>query len=151
MALRRTGRSSLSEAGAGLPPQPRARGHDRRTPPGCAFKPTLGLDTDPQRRPRAPLLVHLSCLAVLWTGVTWKAAVLGLALYLARMFGIGAGYHRYFSHRAFSTGRVFQFMLAFLAQTSAQSSVLWWAARHRDHHLHSETEQDTHSALRHGF
>ena len=87
----------------------------------------------------------------LWTGVTWKAAALGVALYLLRMFGIGAGYHRYFSHRAFSTGRVFQFALAFLAQTSAQSSVLWWASRHRHHHLHSDTEEDTHSASRHGF
>ena len=97
------------------------------------------------------LLVHLSCLVVLWTGVTWRAVVLGVALYLVRMFAIGGGYHRYFSHRSFSTGRVFQFMLGFLAQTSAQSSVLWWASRHRHHHLHSDTEEDTHSALRHGF
>lgn len=97
------------------------------------------------------VLIHLSCLAVLWTGVTWKAAALGVALYLVRMFAIGAGYHRYFSHRAFSTGRVFQFVLGFLAQTSAQSSVLWWASRHRHHHLHSDTEDDTHSALRRGF
>ena len=97
------------------------------------------------------VLVHLGCLAALWTGVTPTAVVLGLALYLLRMFGIGAGYHRYFSHRAFSTGRVFQFVLGFLAQTSAQSSVLWWACRHRHHHLHSDTDEDTHSALRHGF
>ena len=97
------------------------------------------------------VLVHLGCLTALWTGVTWKAAALGVALYLLRMFGLGAGYHRYFSHRAFSTGRVFQFALAFLAQTSAQSSVLWWASRHRHHHLHSDTDEDTHSASRHGF
>ena len=97
------------------------------------------------------VLVHLACLATVWTGVTWRAAVLGVALYLLRMFAIGAGYHRYFSHRAFSTGRVFQFVLGFLAQTSAQSSVLWWASRHRHHHLHSDTQEDTHSALRHGF
>ena len=96
-------------------------------------------------------IAHLVCLAALWTGVTWRAVALGVALYFMRMFAIGAGYHRYFSHRAFSTGRVFQFVLAFLAQTSAQSSVLWWASRHRHHHLHSDTEEDTHSALRRGF
>jgi stearoyl-CoA desaturase (delta-9 desaturase) len=46
---------------------------------------------------------------------------------------------------------VFQFFLAFLAQSSAQKSVLWWAAKHRHHHLHSDTEEDVHSPRRHGF
>ena len=72
-------------------------------------------------------------------------------LYLLRMFGVCAGYHRYFSHRAFKTSRVGQFVLACLAQSSAQRGVLWWAAKHRWHHLHSDTEQDVHSPARHGF
>ena len=46
---------------------------------------------------------------------------------------------------------VFQFILAFLAQSSAQKSVLWWAAKHRHHHLHSDTEQDVHSPRHKGF
>ncbi len=96
-------------------------------------------------------LVHLGCLAVVWTGVTWRAAAICVALYWLRMFGIGAGFHRYFSHRAFSTSRGFQFVLAWLAQTTAQNSVLWWAAKHRDHHLYSDTEDDTHSPHRRGF
>src|SRR4029078_6724421 len=57
----------------------------------------------------------------------------------------------YFSHRAYSTGRVFQFILAFLAQTTAQKSVLWWAAKHRHHHLFSDTEHDVHSPRQKGF
>lgn len=96
-------------------------------------------------------LVHLGCLAAIWTGVTWQALAIGAALYWLRIFGIGAGYHRYFSHRAYKTGRVFQFILAFLAQSSAQNSVLWWAAKHRHHHLHSDTENDVHSAKLRGF
>ncbi len=96
-------------------------------------------------------LVHLSSLAAIWTGVTWRALAICVALYWLRIFAIGAGYHRYFSHRAYSTSRAFQFVLAFLSQTSAQSSVLWWAAKHRNHHLYSDTAQDTHSAKRRGF
>jgi stearoyl-CoA desaturase (delta-9 desaturase) len=38
-----------------------------------------------------------------------------------------------------------------MAQTTAQKSVLWWAANHRDHHLHSDTERDVHSPRRFGF
>ena len=97
------------------------------------------------------VLVHLACFAVFWTGVTMPAVVLGVALYLVRMFAIGAGYHRYFAHRAFRTSRAFQFCLAFLAQTSAQRGILWWAANHRRHHKYSDTELDVHSPVVRGF
>ena len=97
------------------------------------------------------VLVHLGCLAAIWTGVTVEAVVLGVALYWVRIFAIGAGYHRYFSHRAYSTSRVFRFVIAVLAQSTAQKSILWWAAKHRHHHLHSDTEDDVHSPVRKGF
>jgi stearoyl-CoA desaturase (delta-9 desaturase) len=97
------------------------------------------------------ILVHLACLGVFWTGVTWEAAALGIGLYWLRIFAIGAGYHRYFSHRSYSTSRVFQFLLAWLAQSTAQKSVLWWAAKHRHHHLFSDTEHDVHSPRQTGF
>jgi stearoyl-CoA desaturase (delta-9 desaturase) len=97
------------------------------------------------------VLVHLGCFAVFWSGVTERAVVLGLALYLLRMFAIGAGYHRYFAHRAYRTSRVFQFGLAFLAQTSAQRGILWWAANHRRHHRYSDTALDVHSPVVRGF
>ncbi len=97
------------------------------------------------------VLVHLACLGAIWSGVTWQAVVLAVVLYWGRIFAIGAGYHRYFSHRAYSTGRVFQFILAFACQSTFQKSVLWWAAKHRHHHLHSDTELDVHSPRHTGF
>ncbi|EIM25351.1 acyl-CoA desaturase [Microvirga lotononidis] len=97
------------------------------------------------------ILVHLACFAAIWTGVTWEAVTIAVSLYWLRMFGITAGYHRYFSHRSFATGRVFQFILACLAQSTAQKSVLWWAAKHRHHHLFSDTEHDVHSPRHAGF
>lgn len=96
-------------------------------------------------------LLHLSCLAVFWSGITWQAIALGVSLYWLRIFAIGAGYHRYFSHRAYATSRVFQFVLAFLAQSTAQKSILWWAAKHRHHHVHSDTARDVHSPRHKGF
>jgi stearoyl-CoA desaturase (delta-9 desaturase) len=72
-------------------------------------------------------------------------------LYVVRMFGVTGGYHRYFSHRSYKTSRVVQFLLAFLAQTSAQRGALWWAAKHRHHHRHSDTEDDVHSPRLRGF
>jgi stearoyl-CoA desaturase (Delta-9 desaturase) len=97
------------------------------------------------------VLVHVACLAAIWTGVTWQALAICVGLYWVRIFAVGAGYHRLFSHRAYTTSRGFQFALAFLAQTTAQSSVLWWAAQHRAHHLHSDTPEDPHSPRQRGF
>ena len=101
--------------------------------------------------PLAFVLVHVACLAAVWSGVSARAAVLCVVLYVVRMFGVTAGYHRYFSHRSFKTSRVMQFLLAWLAQTSAQRGALWWAAKHRHHHRHSDTELDVHSPRLRGF
>jgi stearoyl-CoA desaturase (Delta-9 desaturase) len=97
------------------------------------------------------LLVHAVGFAAIWTGVTAEALWVALLLYLVRMWAITAGYHRYFSHRSYKTSRVFQFLLAFLGQTSAQRGVIWWSAVHRHHHLYSDTEHDVHSPRHHGF
>jgi len=71
--------------------------------------------------------------------------------YLIRMFGVTAGYHRYFSHRSYRLSRVAQFLMAFLAQSSGQKGVLWWAAHHRQHHRESDRENDVHSPWQRGF
>jgi len=97
------------------------------------------------------VLIHLGCFAAIWTGFTWRAAVLAVVLYLLRIFAIGAGYHRYFAHRAFRTSRVMQFCLAFVAQASAQRGALWWASKHRLHHKYSDTVGDVHSPVLRGF
>jgi stearoyl-CoA desaturase (delta-9 desaturase) len=91
------------------------------------------------------IALHLSCLAVLFTGVDATSLILCCVLYFVRMFGITAGYHRYFAHRAFNTGRVMQFVLAWLGCSALQKGPLWWASHHRGHHRHSDTPDDPHS------
>ena len=98
------------------------------------------------------ILVHVvAVVGVVASGFSWKGLALAVALYFVRMFGVTAGYHRYFSHRTFRTSRVFQFLLAVLAVTSTQKGVLWWAAHHRHHHKASDKPNDVHSMARDGF
>ncbi len=97
------------------------------------------------------VLVHLACLGILWSGVTTGSLILAVALYFGRMFAVTAGYHRYFAHRSYQTSRWFQFVLAFLSETSLHKGVLWWSAKHRHHHRHSDTPEDVHSPGIHGF
>jgi stearoyl-CoA desaturase (delta-9 desaturase) len=92
-----------------------------------------------------------SVVGVFWYGWSWKGALLAVALYYVRMFGVTGAYHRYFSHRTYRTSRAFQFVLALLAMTSVQKGVLWWASHHRHHHRHSDQPEDVHSVLQDGF
>jgi stearoyl-CoA desaturase (Delta-9 desaturase) len=95
-------------------------------------------------------LIHLLPLAALWTGVTAFDVALCAALFGLRMFFITAGYHRYFAHRSFRTGRAMQLALACGGAMAAQKGPLWWAAHHRHHHRHSDQPDDVHSP-RKGF
>ena len=98
------------------------------------------------------LLVHVAAvLGVVLVGFSWTGAGLCVASYYLRMFAITAGFHRYFSHRAYRLSRVPQFLLAFLGQTSAQKGVLWWASNHRHHHTYSDRPEDIHSPIQNGF
>ena len=76
------------------------------------------------------------------------ALSLCVALYFVRMFGITAGYHRYFSHRSYKTSRVFQFVMAWLGCSAMQKGPLWWAGHHRHHHRYSDADGDVHSPYR---
>jgi stearoyl-CoA desaturase (delta-9 desaturase) len=98
------------------------------------------------------IAVHAVALATPFVApFAWRWAALAAAVYAARMFAITAGYHRYFSHRAFRTSRAFQLVLAVVGTSSAQKGPLWWAAHHRDHHRYSDGPDDIHSPLQQGF
>jgi stearoyl-CoA desaturase (delta-9 desaturase) len=98
------------------------------------------------------LFVHAVALATPFVApFAWRWAALAAASYAIRIFGITAGYHRYFSHRTFRTSRAFQLGLAVLGCTSVQKGPLWWAAHHRDHHRFSDTPDDVHSPVQRGF
>ena len=97
------------------------------------------------------IVLHVGCLGVLWVGVSPVAVWAAVALYFLRMFAVTGIYHRYFSHKTYSTSRVGQFFLALWGGTTVQRGGLWWAYHHRHHHQHSDEEDDAHSPHVHGF
>jgi len=113
-----------------------------------------------RRRRRSPLDVfslvllvsmHLACALVLAVHFSWWLVALAVGGYVLRMFAITAGFHRYFSHRAFKTSRAFQLVLAGLGTASMQNGPLWWSSWHRHHHKHADTTLDAHSPRHIGF
>ncbi|HXG29374.1 MAG TPA: fatty acid desaturase [Nevskiales bacterium] len=97
------------------------------------------------------VLFHLAVLGVFWSGFTTGAVITCIALYVVRVFGITAGYHRLLSHRAYKAGRVTQFLIVLCGAMAMQRGPLWWAAKHREHHRDSDTPADAHSPRHYGF
>ncbi len=96
--------------------------------------------------------VHVAALVGLaMVGFSWLGVAICAASYFVRMFGITAGYHRYFSHRTYKTSRFGQVVLALLGVISTQKGPLWWAAHHRNHHKYSDEPEDIHSPRQRGF
>ena len=96
--------------------------------------------------------VHLGALAAFFApGPVLTGVAILAGSYFLRIFGLGAGYHRYFAHRSFKTSRAMQVVLALLGMTALQRGPLWWAETHRAHHRGADTPQDIHSPVYHGF
>lgn len=112
---------------------------------------------EPRRQRTEPMrwipyvILHGGCLGVLWVGWSWTAVAVAAVLYFLRMFAITGFYHRFFSHRSFKTSRAAQFLFAIWGNTAAQRGPIWWASHHRQHHAHSDDEEDAHSPVQHGF
>ena len=65
--------------------------------------------------------------------------------------GISAGYHRYFSHKAFKTNKAYEIIAQTLSLFANPGPVLTWASTHRMHHAYSDTPNDPHSPKYKGF
>ena len=53
--------------------------------------------------------------------------------------------HRYFSHNAFKTSRLVQFILGICGTLANQKGILWWSSIHRKHHKYCDESEDPHS------
>jgi len=86
----------------------------------------------------------------------WGRAVsaLDLALlavmYTITTIGIGAGFHRYFSHDSFETIKPIRAALAIAGCMAGQGPVKYWVGLHRIHHAKSDKPGDPHSPHLHG-
>ncbi len=79
---------------------------------------------------------------VLTHGVTWVEVVACVLLWLATGLSITAGYHRLFSHRAFSAPAPVRALFAIVGAAAFENSVISWTAAHRFHHRFVDTDDD---------
>lgn len=76
--------------------------------------------------------------------------IVAAIFYFINGIGITAGYHRLFSHRAYTATKPLQAIMAFAGAGAFEGSVKWWSRNHRIHHNYIDTDKDPYNANR-GF
>jgi fatty-acid desaturase len=69
-----------------------------------------------------------------WSQLSWKTTVLCFISWQLASFGITLGYHRLWSHRAYTATTPARVVLAWMGCMGFQGSIKWWVLRHRLHH-----------------
>ena len=90
------------------------------------------------------LLIHMAPVVAVLHGTRPADWVAFAITYAVVSFGAVGGLHRYFAHRSFRTSRVFQFIIALAACTTAGDPIAF-TARHRLHHRLADREGDVHA------
>ena len=73
---------------------------------------------------------------ILTHGVSWTEIAACVFMWLLTGLSITAGYHRLFSHRAYSAPAPIRAIFAIIGAATYQNSVIAWCAAHRFHHRH---------------
>jgi stearoyl-CoA desaturase (delta-9 desaturase) len=90
-------------------------------------------------------IFHLGAIVALFY-FSWSAFFLALALYWVSLsLGIGAGYHRLLTHRAFKSPKWVERSLAVCGALALEGGPIAWVATHRIHHRFSDKEGDPHT------
>jgi stearoyl-CoA desaturase (delta-9 desaturase) len=93
-----------------------------------------------------PFLCLASAVALSWGwGIRPVDLLLLGAMYSITVIGIGVGFHRLISHKAFTTSSNARLVLCVLGSMAAQGPALYWAAIHRRHHSFADHVGDPHS------
>lgn len=90
------------------------------------------------------IALHSFVITALLIGPSKQDWLVFALIYPWAAIGVGVAMHRYFAHRAFRTSRWFQFSLALMASLSFGNAV-FFAGKHRLHHVFSDKEGDVHS------
>lgn len=98
-----------------------------------------------------PLAGVVVAISLLWgRGVSGLDLALLTVMYSVTTIGIGAGFHRYFSHDSFETYGPVRAALAIAGSMAGQGPVKFWVGLHRIHHAKSDQKGDPHSPHLHG-
>ncbi len=100
------------------------------------------------------LVLALPALGTCWAfwntwhhGLSWRAPVCFVIMYLISGWGVTVGFHRLLTHHSFEAPRWLRALFMIAGATSLQGSPITWIATHREHHAHADQPRDPHTPL----
>ncbi|SMD27140.1 stearoyl-CoA desaturase (delta-9 desaturase) [Kibdelosporangium aridum] len=93
-----------------------------------------------------PALALAAAVPLAWGwGLGWTDVGLAVFFYTLTCLGVTIGFHRYFTHGAFTATRGLRIALAVTGSMALQGPIIGWVADHRRHHAYADREGDPHS------
>ena len=89
-------------------------------------------------------------LYVYYYGIVWQEPIILIVGWFIAGTGITVGYHRLFSHRAFKTYNIVEWLFMISGSMALQNTILHWCSDHRRHHKKLDTKEDPYS-IKKGF
>ena len=92
--------------------------------------------------------VLFSLLYLITYGITWNSLLIVLSIFfIMNCLGVTITYHRYWSHKSFTfKHKWLEKLCTLFALLSGSGSAIGWANIHRQHHKHSDKQEDPHQA-----
>src|ERR1044072_2037500 len=91
------------------------------------------------------ILFHVASVVALFFW-SWRAVITAAILFWAcGSLGIGMGYHRLLTHRAYKVPKVVEYFLIFIGTLALEGGPIQWVTTHRIHHAHTDKEGDPHT------
>src|SRR5215212_917470 len=95
------------------------------------------------------IISHLAAVAAFFFW-SWPAFIAAVVLYwVSGSLGIGMGYHRLLTHRAYRVPKLVEYFLVTCGTLALEGGPIQWAVTHRIHHAHTDRAGDPHTP-RHG-
>lgn len=95
--------------------------------------------------PTLIIVSHIGSLLVFMTGLSWGAVMWLLFLYVIRMLGTTAIYHRLLTHKSYQSPTLVLWIGCIVTAAAGQMGPSWWKAHHMAHHQYTDQDLDPHS------
>ena len=90
-------------------------------------------------------LFHVSAVAALFM-FSWRALLVSVLLWwISASLGVGMGFHRLLTHRAYKTPKLVEYFLTLCGTLTLEGGPIYWVVTHRIHHAHTDAPGDPHT------
>lgn len=97
------------------------------------------------------LISHIGVVYSFFVGELWMFIAAFIWWQFVAATSIASGYHRYYSHHSFKTGKWYEHYVNIIGMFANPGPVFTWASVHRQHHRHTDKEKDPHSYVHQGW